>query len=109
MRVLARLHKCQLPDSCAAANGGVFIQSALIPADVMTFVHFSVSARQNSAKFWGEPIFGLALNLARLASRSGERRISLIDALSMFTISAGVPIEDVQAREIRGHPFLHAL
>src|SRR5207249_3641126 len=80
MRVLARLHKCQLPDSCAASNAGVFIQSALIPADVMTFVHFSVSARQNSAKFWGEPIFGLALNLARLASSSGERRISLIDA-----------------------------
>jgi hypothetical protein len=37
------------PDSCTAANG-VFIQSALIPADVMTFVHFSVSLRQNLAK-----------------------------------------------------------
>src|SRR5215467_501538 len=68
------------------------IQSALIPADVMTFVHFSVSARQNSAKSRGEPIFGLALNLARLASSSGERRISLIDALSMSTIFAGVPV-----------------
>jgi hypothetical protein len=32
----------------------------------MTFVHFSVSTRQNLVKSWGEPIFGLALSEARL-------------------------------------------
>src|SRR5215475_16000194 len=58
----------------------------------MTFVHFSVSARQNLANSWGEPIFGFALNLARLASSSDERRISLIDTLSLSTIFAGVPV-----------------
>src|SRR5215475_3043351 len=89
-RTSPEVREVPLPDSCAAANGGAFIQSALIPADVMTFVHFSVSARQNSAKSWGEPIFGLALNLARVASSSGERRISLIDTLSLSTIFAGV-------------------
>src|SRR5215467_5345119 len=54
-----------------------------MPADVMTLVHFSVSACQNLAKSAGEPSFGFALNLARLASTSGDRRNSLIDVLSL--------------------------
>src|ERR1700738_3270548 len=63
-----------------------------MPADLMTFVHFSVSERQNLAKSSGEPIFGLALNLAKVASTSGDRRNSFIDALSLSMMYAGVPI-----------------
>src|SRR5437667_6287848 len=63
-----------------------------MPADVITFVHFSVSVRQNLAKSSGEPIFGFALNLARLASTSGNRRNSFIDLLSLSMTLAGVPI-----------------
>src|SRR5262245_45005870 len=63
-----------------------------MPAALMRFVHFSVSARQNFAKSSGEPIFGLALNLARLASTSGDRKNSFIDVLSLSMTCAGVPI-----------------
>src|SRR5262245_52901852 len=58
----------------------------------MTLVHFSVSVRQNLAKSSGEPIFGLALNLAKLACTSGNRRNSFIAALSLPTMGVGVPI-----------------
>src|SRR5262249_9891461 len=63
-----------------------------MPADVMTLVHFSVSACQNLAKSAGEPSFGFALNLARLASTSGDRRNSLIDVLSLSMTWVGVPL-----------------
>src|SRR5262249_2846928 len=65
----------------ASASPAWTTQSALMPADVMTFVHFSLSARQNLAKSSAEPIFGFALNLARLASTSGDRKNSFIDVL----------------------------
>src|SRR5215203_1116910 len=62
-----------------------------MPAELMTFVHFCVSAAMNAAKSSGEPIFGFALILAKLASSSGDFRISLIAAFSLLTILGEVP------------------
>ena len=45
----------------------------------------------NLAKSCGEPILASNPSLPMLAFISGERRLSLIAALSLSTISAGVP------------------
>jgi hypothetical protein len=51
--------------------------SAFIPAALATSAHFRVSAVRKVAKSCGEPSFGLALSLVRLASRSLDFRTSL--------------------------------
>ena len=62
-----------------------------MPAELMTFIHFCVSAAMNEAKSSGEPIFGFALILAKFASSSGDFRISLIAAFSLLTMLGDVP------------------
>ena len=54
-----------------------------------------------AAKSCGDPTFACALNLAKFALISGDRRASLTAALSLLTIDAGVlrrPTADTTAR-----------
>src|SRR5262249_50144617 len=65
--------------------------SALMLAPVPTAAHFCVSAAMNAPKSSGDPTFGLALSLARIASASLVFIIVVISALSLLTIIVGVP------------------
>ena len=62
-----------------------------MPAELMTFIHFCVSAAMNEAKSSGEPTFGFALILAKFGSSSGDFRISFIAAFSLLTMLGEVP------------------
>ena len=51
----------------------------------------SISSASSAAKSCGDPAFGSKPSFAMLAFISGVARLALISALSLFTISAGVP------------------
>src|SRR5262249_6531532 len=80
-----------VPADKGGADSPTSLQSTLTPAASATSVHFFRSAAMKAAKSCGEPIFGLALSLTRVACKSGDFMISLIAALSLPTMFVGVP------------------
>jgi hypothetical protein len=60
-------------------------------AALMTSPHLLVSAAMKAVKSAGEPTFALALSLDKVSSISFDVVIALIAALSLPTISGGVP------------------
>ena len=66
-------------------------QSILILAALAIWAQRGVSTAMKRAKSCGEPILASAFSRARPACASGERRMSLIAALSLLTIASGVP------------------
>src|SRR5437870_13012771 len=67
------------------------LQSPLMLAALMTSFHFLVSAAMKAATSAGEPTFALALSLDRVSSISFDVMIALMAALSLPTMSSGVP------------------
>src|SRR5262245_57468633 len=64
--------------------------SALMPANLTTLPHFSVSSAMNLPKSAGEPDNAVPPRSARRALNLGSARAALISLLSLSTISAGV-------------------
>src|SRR5262245_24207368 len=64
--------------------------SGLMPADLITLAHFSVSAAISLPKSAGEPGSTVPPPSARRLLSSGSERPALISLLSFSTISAGV-------------------
>src|SRR6266853_818421 len=68
-------------------------QSALMPANLMTLAHFSVSSAMNLPKSAGVPASAVALrSAANRALIPGLAKPALISLLSLSIISAGVPL-----------------
>src|SRR6478752_3105233 len=65
--------------------------SACTPAVLITVVHLSRSLARKAANSSGELALASTLSLVRVAPISGDFRLSLIAALSLATIAAGVP------------------
>src|SRR5262244_3817528 len=65
--------------------------SGLMPANLITLAHFSVSATMSLPKSAGEPGFGTLPNAAYRDLTSGSARPALISTLSFWMISTGVP------------------
>jgi len=65
--------------------------SGLMPANLITVAHFSVSAAMSLPKSAGEPGFGTLPNYAYRDLTSGSDRPALISVLSFWMISTGVP------------------
>src|SRR5262249_58077875 len=65
-------------------------QSALMPANLITFAHFSVSSAMNLPKSAGEPTSDVLPRSASRALMLGSARPALISLLSLSTTSAGV-------------------
>jgi hypothetical protein len=65
--------------------------SGLMPANLITVAHFSVSAAMSLPKSAGEPGFGTLPNDAYRDLTSGSDRPALISVLSFWMISTGVP------------------
>src|SRR5262245_22241378 len=66
--------------------------SALIPTDLITLAHFSVSSAMSLPKSAGEPDNAEPPTSARRALNVGSASAVLISLLSLPTISAGVPV-----------------
>ena len=64
--------------------------SALMPADLITLAHFSVSSAMNLPKSAGEPASTVPPRSASRALILGSARAALIPLLSLSTISTGV-------------------
>src|SRR5882757_3486130 len=64
--------------------------SGLMPANLITLAHFSVSSAISLPKSAGEPTIGEAPSSESRASILGSARAALISLLSRSTISAGV-------------------
>src|SRR5262249_10374179 len=65
-------------------------QSALMPTDLITLAHFSVSSAMSLPKSAGETTSGVTPKTASRAFILGSARPALISLLSLSTISAGV-------------------
>src|SRR5262249_9594266 len=65
-------------------NVGLEDHSGLMPANLITFAHFSVSSVMSFPKSWGEPA-------STVLPRSASRAFILGSLLRLLTISAGVP------------------
>src|SRR5215470_3109550 len=65
-------------------NVGLEDHSGLMPANLITFAHFSVSSVMSFPKSWGEPA-------STVPPRSASRAFILGSLLRLLTISAGVP------------------
>src|SRR5215510_14981529 len=68
------------------------VHSGLMPANLTTLAHFSVSAATKLPKSEGEPAITVPPRSASRALSWGSVRAALISLLSLFTISAGVPV-----------------
>src|SRR5262249_17040778 len=66
------------------------VQSALMPANLITLAHFSVSSAMNLPKSAGEPASTVPPRSASRALILGSARAALIPLLSSSTISFGV-------------------
>src|SRR5215831_13247522 len=66
--------------------------SGLIPANLTTLAHFSVSAATKLPKSEGEPAITVPPRSANRALSWESARAALISLLSLLTISAGVPV-----------------
>src|SRR6516164_11751345 len=66
--------------------------SALMPANLTTLAHFSVSAATKLPKSEGEPAITVPPRSASRALSWGSATAALISLLSLLTISAGVPV-----------------
>src|SRR3954463_15135467 len=77
-----------VPASIIAGGAGY---SSLAPESLTRAAHFGASTAMKAAKSCGEPTFACALNRAKFALISGDRRASLMAALSLLTMGAGVP------------------
>src|SRR6516225_6916430 len=66
--------------------------SGLMPANLTTLAHFSVSAATKLPKSEGEPAITVPPRSASRALSWGSARAVLISLLSLLTISAGVPV-----------------
>src|SRR5262249_29246379 len=64
--------------------------SGLMPANLMTLAHFSVSAPMNLPKSAGETTSGVLPPPMRCAASLGSARPALISRLSLCVISAGM-------------------
>src|SRR5439155_19488261 len=64
----------------------------LMPANLTTLAHFSVSSAMSLPKSAGEPTSGVPPKSASLAFILGSARPALISLLSMSMISTGVPL-----------------
>src|SRR5262249_25412715 len=69
---------------------GLHAHSALIPANLITLPHFSVSSAMNLPKSAEAPGSAVAPNSASRAFILGSARAALTSLLSLSTISAGV-------------------
>src|SRR6516162_606690 len=65
--------------------------SALMPANLTTLRHLSVSSAMNFPKSAGEPASAVPPRSASRAFILGSARAALISLLSLSTISGGVP------------------
>jgi hypothetical protein len=63
----------------------------LIPAARITSPHFFRSDAIKAAASCGEPVFGWAPSLSRLAASSLECMMALMVELSLLTMAGGVP------------------
>src|SRR5215470_11245938 len=68
-----------------------FLHCALMPANLITLAHFSVSSAMSLPKSAGEPGFGTLPNAAYRDLTSGAARPALISTLGFWMISTGVP------------------
>src|SRR5262245_61321624 len=66
------------------------VHSALMPANLITLAHFSVSSAMSLPKSAGEPAITVPPSSAIRALILGSARAALISLLSRLTISAGV-------------------
>src|SRR5262249_58727047 len=64
--------------------------SALMPANLITFAHFSVSSAMSRPKSVGEPTSPMPPTLASRALILGSESAALISVLSLSMISSGV-------------------
>src|SRR5262245_46796606 len=72
-------------------RGGRADHSGLMPANLITLAHFSVSAAMNLPTSEAEPGITVPPKSASRALSLGSTRAALISLLSLLTISAGVP------------------
>src|SRR4029077_16987797 len=64
--------------------------STLMPANLITFAHFSVSAAISLPNSDGPITIGSAPKAASRASRAGSAKAALVSLLSLSTIAGGV-------------------
>jgi hypothetical protein len=80
--------------------------STLAPDAFTRAAHIGASAAMKSEKSRGDPILACALNLAKFALISGDRRPSLMAALSLLTIDPGAPAgASTPVHEAGGNPL----
>ena len=88
---LFRLNKSCAERALRIFGRGRADHSALMPANLTTLAHFSVSAATKLPKSEGEPAITVPPRSASRALSWGSARAALISLLSLLTISAGVP------------------
>src|SRR6185503_5929170 len=76
-------------DGAAAIWRGDY--SSFAPESLTRAAHFGASTAMKAAKSCGDPTLACALNRAKFVLISGDWRASLMAALSLLTIGAGVP------------------
>src|SRR5262249_2710147 len=76
------------PNGCYGTS--TWDQSALMPTDLITLAHFSVSSAMSLPKSAGETTSGVTPKTASRAFILGSARPALISLLSLSTMSAGV-------------------
>src|SRR5215472_12127028 len=76
------------PNGCYGTS--TWDQSALMPTDLITLAHFSVSSAMSLPKSAGETTSGVTPKTASRAFILGSARPALISLLSLSMISAGV-------------------
>src|SRR5712672_898575 len=67
------------------------VQSIVAPDDLITALHFRVSAASSAPSSSGDSIFVSAPSFVRLSRSSTERRPWLMTALSLATTAGGLP------------------
>src|SRR6476646_9230329 len=86
-----------------AGEGGY---STFVPESLTRAAHFGASIAMKAAKSCGDPTFACALNRAKFVLISGDCRASLMAALSLPTIGAGVPAgPSTPVQEADGNPL----
>src|SRR4029079_5261941 len=86
--------------------GGRAGYSSFAPESLTRAAHFGASIAMKAAKSCGDPIFACALNRAKFVLISGDCRASLMAALSLPTIGAGVPAgPSTPVQEADGNPL----
>src|SRR5262245_55894849 len=83
-----RFAEWAIMEYCAAS----FDQIGLMPANLTTLPHFSVSSTMNLAKSAGEPANTATPRSVNLFLILGSARAALISLLSVSTIAMGVPL-----------------